>query len=105
MADMRVSDPLLLSPVPPEERRLPIGAEPMDGGTSFRVWAPARDKVSVIVQGLGDHALAREPSGHFSGFVPGAGPGGRYGSGWGARTGSAPIRPRGASPTTLRDGP
>ncbi len=33
-----------------ETRRLPIGAELVAGGTSFRVWAPAAKKVTLVVE-------------------------------------------------------
>ncbi|MYZ46497.1 malto-oligosyltrehalose trehalohydrolase [Rhizobiales bacterium L72] len=60
-------------------RRLPIGAEPGQDGTSFRVWAPSRERVAVTLMNGGTHPLAREASGHFSGFVRGIRPGARYG--------------------------
>jgi maltooligosyltrehalose trehalohydrolase len=59
-------------------RRLPIGAEWRDGGVDFRTWAPARSRVSVAVEGVGEYELAREESGYFSGFVPDVGKGARY---------------------------
>lgn len=63
-------------------RRLPIGAECMDGGVHFRVSAPRRRTVRVVLEdGPGAPAeveLAREDGGHFSGFVAGAGAGTRY---------------------------
>ena len=62
---------------PRTARRLPLGAEIVDEGVHFRVWAPARRAVSVRVAGA-DHALAREPDGYFSGTVPDAGAGTRY---------------------------
>jgi maltooligosyltrehalose trehalohydrolase len=62
------------------QRRLPVGAEVVDGGTHFRVWAPARKSVEVLVDGdaAQAHALTSEASGYFSGFIQGAGPGVRY---------------------------
>jgi len=59
------------------QRRRSIGAEPIGDGVHFRVWAPAREKAAVVIDGR-EHALEREPSGHFSGFVDGARAGDRY---------------------------
>jgi maltooligosyltrehalose trehalohydrolase len=89
-------------------RRLPIGAEPVSGGTHFRVWAPRRKSVEVVLEGngpnppspfpageggpdesgsppssgegLGERAvpLTPESDGYFSGFLPGVGAGARY---------------------------
>ena len=59
------------------ERRLPVGAEIVNGGAHFRVWAPRRKRVDVIIAGEAT-ALTREPSGHFSGLVRGAVAGTRY---------------------------
>jgi maltooligosyltrehalose trehalohydrolase len=59
-------------------RRFPIGAEPQPGqATHFRVWAPSRQSVAVVVE---DHAfgLDREPDGYFFGLVPETGAGTRY---------------------------
>jgi maltooligosyltrehalose trehalohydrolase len=48
-------------------RRYAIGAEADGAGaTSFRVWAPRRTRVSVVVEGEPDFELAREPHGYFS---------------------------------------
>lgn len=71
-----------------DRRRLPVGAEVLPGGlVHFRVWAPRRQRVAVIV---GEDAtddsggcsvevdLERGDGGYFSGFVPGAEPGTRY---------------------------
>ncbi len=60
-------------------RRLPIGAEPLpEGGVHFRVWAPARRSVSVVLEGGGETALEREDLGYFSGCVAAARAGSRY---------------------------
>ncbi|MDR0788538.1 MAG: malto-oligosyltrehalose trehalohydrolase [Gemmatimonadota bacterium] len=62
-------------------RRLPVGAEPWREGTHFRVWAPDRQQVDVVVEGTnitGAFPLKREEEGYFSGSVAGAGPGDRY---------------------------
>src|SRR5258706_7461021 len=58
-------------------RRRSIGAEPSSDGVSFRVWAPSRKRVAVVIDGR-DHPLERETSGHFSAFIDGAGAGTRY---------------------------
>lgn len=49
-------------------RRLPVGAEVQDRGVDFRVWAPKRRTVDVVIDGKAT-ALEREPSGHFRGLV------------------------------------
>src|SRR6266508_367360 len=71
-------------------RRLPIGAEPQPdgGGVHFRVWAPGRRRVVVVIDGRAT-PLAAEPivdqtgeaagtPGYFSGLVPEARAGTRY---------------------------
>ncbi len=58
-------------------RRYPIGAELASGGTSFRVWAPERSRVAVVIHGR-DHALAPDGNGYFSGTVDEVGAGDRY---------------------------
>src|SRR4051794_28835452 len=58
-------------------RRRPVGAEPLDAGrTHFRVWAPARKRVAVVI---GDAVtdLAAEADGYFSAEAD-AGPGATY---------------------------
>jgi maltooligosyltrehalose trehalohydrolase len=60
-------------------RRRPIGAETVSGGgVHFRVWAPIRKKVEVVIE-FEKHlespmslALEREHGGYFSGFIPDA---------------------------------
>ena len=53
-------------------RRLPVGAEPQPaGGVHFRVWAPKRREVAVVIDGTA-HALAPEAGGYFSGLVAAA---------------------------------
>ena len=64
-------------------RRLPIGAEVVPAGVHFRVWAPHRKQVDVVVQGqaLGPTAsfpLLDEDGEYFSGLAPGMGAGARY---------------------------
>jgi maltooligosyltrehalose trehalohydrolase len=61
------------------DRRLPVGAEVLvEGGTHFRVWAPKRKKVEVVIEpptgGTAETArpafeLEPEPDGYFSGTV------------------------------------
>jgi maltooligosyltrehalose trehalohydrolase len=57
-----------------QERRLPIGAEVLPGGgVHFRVWAPRRRKVEVVLEGAGQSRtveLASEPGGYFAGRIP-----------------------------------
>ncbi len=66
----------------PSPRRLPIGAEPVGGGVHFRVFAPKRRRVAVVlvdsIERERESELQREPTGHFSGFVPGLAAGARY---------------------------
>src|SRR5215212_4028753 len=58
--------------------RLPIGAEYHDDRTTHvRVWAPAVDRVHVIVAGKSATALASEKNGYYSGSID-AVPGDRY---------------------------
>jgi maltooligosyltrehalose trehalohydrolase len=64
-------------------RRLPVGAEVQPGGgVHFRVWAPRRRAVSVVLEGGpgagADVPLAAEPGGYFSGRAAGAGAGTLY---------------------------
>src|SRR5262249_29392703 len=59
------------------QRRLSIGAEPIDRErTHFRVWAPSRRRVVVVVDPAGDApraaALEGEDGGYFSGVVAAA---------------------------------
>jgi maltooligosyltrehalose trehalohydrolase len=65
------------------ERKLPIGAEVQTaGGVHFRVWAPQRKEVRIILEdGPGSPAtiaLAAEAGGYFSGIAPKAAPGTVY---------------------------
>jgi maltooligosyltrehalose trehalohydrolase len=70
---------------PPDERRLPVGAEPRSGaGTHFRVWAPASPRVAVVLTDLEGAAVAApvdlEPraGGYHAGLVAGAAAGSLY---------------------------
>lgn len=61
--------------------RLSLGANVVEGGTEFRVWAPASRSVDVVLYGPDAeavHPLAREEDGSFSAVIPGAGAGTRY---------------------------
>ncbi|MHB8998302.1 MAG: malto-oligosyltrehalose trehalohydrolase, partial [Thermoanaerobaculia bacterium] len=60
------------------ERRLPIGAEVVEGGVHFRVWASGQRIASVVVDGR-NYALEPDAEGYASRLVPGAGAGSRYG--------------------------
>jgi maltooligosyltrehalose trehalohydrolase len=54
-------------------RRLPVGAEPVPGGgVHFRVWAPARQAVEVVLgeKETSSFPLTAEPQGYFSGRLP-----------------------------------
>jgi maltooligosyltrehalose trehalohydrolase len=65
-----------------QQRRLPVGAEVVPGGgVHFRVWAPRRRRVEVVVDGpAGSFAaeLPPEADGYFSGRVANAAAGTRY---------------------------
>jgi len=53
-------------------RRLPIGADTGEAGTHFRVWAPRRQRVVVVIEGTTTDAefeLESEAGGYFAGFV------------------------------------
>jgi maltooligosyltrehalose trehalohydrolase len=63
------------------QRRLPVGAEIIDGGAHFRVWAPKRRRVDVALETAGGprfHPLEAEPDGYYSGFLHGVRAGARY---------------------------
>ena len=59
-------------------RRFPIGAEPSSAGTHFRVWAPRRRTVEVLLETGAAAPLDREPSGYFSGHCPDSAEGALY---------------------------
>jgi maltooligosyltrehalose trehalohydrolase len=61
----------------PIQRKRAIGAELIDGGVDFRVWAPDRKTVSVVIE-KNDYRLDRERDGHFRGLIEDAGAGTRY---------------------------
>ena len=59
-------------------RLVPVGAEVTGAGTHFRVWAPVRKKIEVVLDGGSSVLLEAEASGYFSGLVPNARVGSRY---------------------------
>ena len=59
-------------------RRRSVGAEVSGEGVAFRVWAPDRGRVSVVLDAGGEHPLAREEGGYWSVQVAEAGAGTRY---------------------------
>ena len=63
-------------------RRLPVGAEVLpDGGTHFRVWAPRRKSVEVVIESDGAQKafeMQAEEAGYFSALVAEAGDGALY---------------------------
>jgi maltooligosyltrehalose trehalohydrolase len=64
----------------PTGRRYPIGAELLPaGGVHFRVWAPSRPRVEVVLEEGGrSFPLAAEDGGYFAGVVAEAANGSRY---------------------------
>jgi maltooligosyltrehalose trehalohydrolase len=56
-----------------------MGAEPQPGGgVSFRVWAPKRQCVEVVLDSKKEVELQREPDGYFAGMLREARPGDTY---------------------------
>jgi maltooligosyltrehalose trehalohydrolase len=63
------------------KRRLPIGAEVVPGGIHFRVWAPKRRRVEVVLEEAGAaqaYPLQAEAGGYFAGLVAQAQAGSMY---------------------------
>ena len=64
------------------KRRLPVGAEPQpQGGVHFRVWAPAAQSISLVIEAEGqqrDVVLARDGDGYCAALESAASPGTRY---------------------------
>jgi maltooligosyltrehalose trehalohydrolase len=58
-------------------RRYPVGAEVDGQGVHFRVWAPRRKRVAVVIGG-DEHPLERGEDGYFAAHVAGARAGTRY---------------------------
>lgn len=83
---MDASSALFRSDLHAARPRAPIGAEvlPDDQGVRFRVWAPKRQRVEVVLEGPGGtddtraFVLDAEPHGYFSGAVREAAAGARY---------------------------
>ncbi|MBX4926980.1 malto-oligosyltrehalose trehalohydrolase [Rhizobium binae] len=63
---------------PISNRRLPIGAEVDADGVSFRLWAPARERCFLVIEGNSEHEMMAEDSGYFWLYVPGLTAGARY---------------------------
>jgi maltooligosyltrehalose trehalohydrolase len=59
-------------------RRVSLGAEVVEGGTHFRVFAPKRRTVDVAIEGTGRTVALAHERGFFSGFGDGIGAGTRY---------------------------
>jgi maltooligosyltrehalose trehalohydrolase len=60
-------------------RRLPIGAEPLaGGGVHFRVWAPKRREVELVLERGRTISMRAEEQGYFACHVADAAPGVRY---------------------------
>src|SRR4051812_4993191 len=63
-------------------RRLPVGAEVGHRGVHFRVWAPRRRKLEIILEDYPGNGrpvvLEPEEDGYFSITINDAGPGTRY---------------------------
>ena len=60
-------------------RRRAQGAELVDGGVSFRVWAPGRRRVDVVLdEGAVVEAMTAVEDGHWAVTLPGIGAGTRY---------------------------
>ncbi|HYZ15992.1 MAG TPA: malto-oligosyltrehalose trehalohydrolase [Candidatus Acidoferrum sp.] len=57
--------------------RMPFGAELRPDGVAFRLWAPSRERVDVLVDGR-SHAMERHANGWFERVVEAARPGTRY---------------------------
>ena len=70
-------DPPVAAPAPADAAP-PLGALPVDGGWSFRVWAPNASQVTVEGD-FGSQALAPVDGGIFAGVVAGAVSGQHYG--------------------------
>src|SRR5438128_380269 len=58
---------------PVDARRLPVGADLLgNGDVHFRVWAPVRRRVAVVVEGGPTIDLEPQADGYFGGFAPAA---------------------------------
>ncbi len=63
---------------PRTKRRLEGGAELIGDGVHFRVWAPERKQLAVVIEGGGEHALTPDGDGYWATQVSGLGAGNRY---------------------------
>jgi maltooligosyltrehalose trehalohydrolase len=60
-------------------RRLPFGAEVVDEGVSFRLWAPQSNRAAVVLGATKERIpMRREPTGCFHAIARNARPGSRY---------------------------
>jgi maltooligosyltrehalose trehalohydrolase len=57
---------------------LHLGATAREDGVVFRVWAPGRRSVEVVVDGRRPVAMTRQPDGTFETTAPGLAAGARY---------------------------
>ncbi|HUG55136.1 MAG TPA: malto-oligosyltrehalose trehalohydrolase [Vicinamibacteria bacterium] len=55
-----------------------LGAWPEAGGVRFRVWAPARRRVDLVLEDGPPRPMDKQADGTFHGFVPGLSTGARY---------------------------
>ncbi len=60
------------------KRRCPVGAEVLESGVHFRVWAPDCEHIDVIINGHQVLPLKKEKEGYFSIFAQGAQEGSLY---------------------------
>jgi maltooligosyltrehalose trehalohydrolase len=57
---------------------MPVGAEVVSGGVHFRVWAPRRTRVSVVLDDGREEPLEADADGYFAGVITRARAGTRY---------------------------
>lgn len=57
---------------------MPFGAQVEPDGVAFRLWAPSAREVSLHVEGLRAHPMARDENGYWHDHVPGVTAGARY---------------------------
>ncbi len=62
----------------PSARRFPMGAELLDRGCSFRVWAPDHPAVTLVLEGGAEHVLEPDRDGYHAALVPDVAAGARY---------------------------
>ena len=62
----------------PSARRFPMGAELLERGCSFRVWAPDHSTVTLVLDGGAEHVLEPERDGYHAVLVPGIEAGALY---------------------------